>query len=175
MLAAEPGGGFLRLLQVDAAGTDRDRAHALFVAHYGRLAAWAAVATGDDASGHDIAAEAFARLWGRLTSVTDPRAYLYATAANLIRDDWRRRVRGRSLTDALARQAPARVAAPDGSVRDLVERLPAKQRLVVLLHYYADLPVEQIARSLSLPTGSVKRQLHDARKSLAQALEGRDA
>lgn len=63
----------------------------------------------------------------------------------------------------------------DCSVRDLVERLPERQRLVVLLFYYADLTVEQVAHALQLPVGTVKRQLYEARQLLARHLEANDA
>jgi RNA polymerase sigma-70 factor (ECF subfamily) len=53
---------------------------------------------------------------------------------------------------------------------DAVERLPAHLRSVVLLHYYADLPVEDVARALRRPLGTVKRRLLDARKVLSATL-----
>jgi RNA polymerase sigma-70 factor (ECF subfamily) len=37
----------------------------------------------------------------------------------------------------------------------------------VLLHYYADLPVEEVARLIHRPVGTVKRRLHEARRVLA--------
>jgi len=56
-------------------------------------------------------------------------------------------------------------------VRDLVERLPAKLRPAVLLHYFADLPIDEVAHVLHRPTGTVKRHLHEARQLLLDALE----
>jgi RNA polymerase sigma-70 factor (ECF subfamily) len=37
----------------------------------------------------------------------------------------------------------------------------------VVLRFYADLTVEQIAEDLGVTTGTVKRHLHDANSSLA--------
>jgi RNA polymerase sigma-70 factor (ECF subfamily) len=43
----------------------------------------------------------------------------------------------------------------------------------VLLHYWADLPVAEVARLVRRPQGTVKRRLHEARAQLAVTL-GRD-
>jgi RNA polymerase sigma-70 factor (ECF subfamily) len=147
-------------------------ARELFVAHYARLAGWVLRLVEDEATSHEIAAEAFTRLLPRWASVDDPRAYLYVTAANLVKDHWRRLDRERG--------ALAKVATPPGppgpderpSLRDVVDRLPERLRVVVLLHYYADLPVAEVARALGIADGSVKRRLWEARALLHEALEG---
>lgn len=147
----------------------RARAAELFQEYYGPLAGWAAAALGSESAGHDVASEAFTRLFARLLSVRTPRAFLYAVAANLIRDQWRRETRERGVTAALSGEAYYRPG-PDHSVRDLVDRLPERLRLPVLLHYYADLPVAEVAAVLRKPTGTVKRALSDARAALAPLL-----
>ena len=48
--------------------------------------------------------------------------------------------------------------------------LPLAQRTVIALHYLADLPVEQIADELGVPTGTVKSRLSRGRDALALAL-----
>ena len=48
--------------------------------------------------------------------------------------------------------------------------LPLGQRRVVVLHYYADLPVREVARRLGVGEGTVKRSLFRAREALARAL-----
>ena len=53
---------------------------------------------------------------------------------------------------------------------DAVRRLPPRLSVVVLLHYYADLSVDEVARTLRRPAGSVKRQLSEARAVLAHTL-----
>ena len=47
-----------------------------------------------------------------------------------------------------------------------VARLPRRQREVVLLHVWADLSYEQIARALDIPVGTVRSRLHRARGAL---------
>ncbi len=150
-----------------APGRD-EAARDLFRAHYGQLAGWTARLVGDREVAHEIAAEAFTRLLSRWTTVQDPKPWLYMTATNLVRDRWRRQEReSRALSKVTGLGwAPA----PDTSVRDLVERLPDRLRAPVLLHYYADLPVTDVARVLKKPEGTIKRALYDARLHLHDAL-----
>ncbi|HWA66720.1 MAG TPA: RNA polymerase sigma factor [Mycobacteriales bacterium] len=152
---------------MDAAPTGE----AIFRAHYAPLAGWCRRMVGDDEAAHDIAAEAFARLLGRWSAVQDPRAYLYTTALNLIRDRWRRSERERV---ALRKTATATATAPTEpapEIRMLVESLPRRLAQVVVLHYFADLPVDGIARQLGVAPGTVKRDLYDARARLQALLE----
>jgi RNA polymerase sigma-70 factor (ECF subfamily) len=147
--------------------------HELYLAEYGRLAGWVGHLVDDRETARDIATEAFVRLLSRWTTVQEPRAWLYMTCTNLVRDMWRRQQRERK---AYARMAePAGVTpAGDPSVRDLVERLPDKMRTVVLLHYYADLSVHEIATLLGRADGTVKRTLFDARQRLQANLAAAD-
>jgi RNA polymerase sigma-70 factor (ECF subfamily) len=125
---------------------------------------------GDDDVAHDIAAEAFARLLGRWSTVHEPRAYLYTTALNLIRDRWRRSERERVAIRKTA-AAAAVTAEPAPEIRMLVESLPRRLAQVVVLHYFADLPIDGIARQLGIAPGTVKRDLYDARAKLAALLK----
>ena len=56
-------------------------------------------------------------------------------------------------------------------VQSAVEALPEKYRVVVLLYYMEELPLEQIASLLHIPSGTVKSRLYQARKLLRQQLE----
>ena len=47
-------------------------------------------------------------------------------------------------------------------IQQAIAKLPDKQRAVILLAYYEDLPLEEIALILSIPTGTVKSRLHKA-------------
>lgn len=141
----------------------------LFTAHYPRLAGWIAGLVGDREIAHDIATESFTRLLVRWEKVDEPRAYLYVVATNLVRDHWRSLDRERRALSLVGSAEP--VAHPvDTGVRDLVLRLPDRLREPVLLHYYADLPVAEVARLLHKAEGTVKRALFDARALLHGAL-----
>ena len=53
---------------------------------------------------------------------------------------------------------------------DAVRALPEDQRLAVLLYYYEDMPVAEIARTLGIAQGTVKSRLSRARKQLKEVL-----
>lgn len=57
-------------------------------------------------------------------------------------------------------------------MREAVQSLPPRLRQPVLLFYFADLSVAQVARQVGRSEGAVKRDLHDARSRLATLLEG---
>ncbi len=71
---------------------------------------------------------------------------------------------------AYARAAVHEIPGVDPEVAEeailAVARLPRRQREVVLLHVWADLSYEQIARALDIPVGTVRSRLHRARGAL---------
>lgn len=151
-----------------------EASRALWAAHYGPLAGWVCALVGDRDVAHDITAEAFARLLGRWTAVREPKAFLYAVAANLARDHWRRAERDRRLVARVGETATSAAPATEPWLRDLVERLPDRLRLPVLLHYYADLPVSAIATAMRKPEGTIKRALSEGRAALLAAVTTED-
>ena len=78
----------------------------------------------------------------------------------------------------------ARVATPstidrrfgDLELRDRLEKaiqqLPAQYRLLIAAHYLEGVQYEDLAEAMSLPLGTVKTQLHRAKRQLRQLLEG---
>jgi RNA polymerase sigma-70 factor (ECF subfamily) len=154
-----------------AALTRDEAARVLFDLHYAPLAGWCATLVGDRDAAHDIASEAFTRLLSRWLTVRDPKGYLYVTATNLVRDRWRREQRDRKLRERLEQTAPTSTPATEPWLRDLVERLPDRMRAPVLLFYYADLSVAEVASALHRPEGTIKRLLSDARARLLVMLQ----
>ena len=57
-----------------------------------------------------------------------------------------------------------------GILRDAVNALPHDMREAVVLRYFMDMPLAQIAKFLSLPVGTVKSRLHYARFALSTRL-----
>ncbi|MGH3321577.1 MAG: RNA polymerase sigma factor [Streptosporangiaceae bacterium] len=147
----------------------------LFNAFYPRLAGWCRRLVDDTDTAHEIAAEAFVRLWSRWSRVDDPRGFLYVTATNLVRDHWRKAERERRAfgkVSTLVRTEPDRPPHADFGLRALVMSLPDRLRGPVVLHYYADMPIRDIALLLDRKEGTVKSDLHSARARLREALEG---
>ena len=136
---------------------------------FGDLAGYGWSLTGDPHTGDELAQEALTRVYARWGLLRDPRPYAYRTVTNLARDRWRAASRERGNLQHLVDDVS--VDGPDGTTLDAVRRLSPPLRDTVLLHYYADLPIEEVARVLRRPLGTVKRRLHDARTALAAALE----
>ncbi|WP_351235817.1 RNA polymerase sigma factor [Streptomyces sp. NPDC002133] len=153
-----------------------DAASELFAALYPRLAGWCRRLVDDDETAHEIASEAFTRLWARWTSVDEPRGFLYVTAANIVRDHWRRlererRAMRRATAEVLVGgQGEGRDGQTDPSVRMLVQSLPERLRVPILLYYYADMPVREVAALTGRKEGTVKADLHAAREMLRAGL-----
>jgi RNA polymerase sigma-70 factor, ECF subfamily len=140
----------------------------LFVAVYPRLAGWCRRLVDDDGTAHEIASEAFTRLWARWTAVEEPRGFLYVAAANLVRDHWRKLERERRAVRRLGVEAAVQPQAEqtDPSLRLLVQSLPERLRVVILLHYYADMPIREVSLQTGRKEGTVMSDLHAARELL---------
>lgn len=56
-------------------------------------------------------------------------------------------------------------------VRTIIESLPEKMKLVILLYYMDELTLKEIAQILKIPSGTVKSRLHQARKKITKEME----
>jgi RNA polymerase sigma factor (sigma-70 family) len=84
--------------------------------------------------------------------------------------------RARRATNPLAGEPPSipdngHAEAATERVRTAVALLPKGQRLIVFLHYYADLDYGAIAEAIGVSTGTVGATLHTARASVRRRLE----
>jgi RNA polymerase sigma-70 factor (sigma-E family) len=120
--------------------------------------------TGDRWSAEDIAQEAYSRLHPRYAELDRPAAYLRVSLVNAAQSYHRRRGREE---DRLRRVTPppgtdgavvAAVAADGDALEllDAIDRLPYRQKAVVVLRYYEDLPEAEIAAVLGCRPGTVK-------------------
>jgi RNA polymerase sigma-70 factor, ECF subfamily len=146
--------------------TARPTFEEFFDAVWPDLVAFCTQASGSAHTGEELCQEALSRVYARYPLLREPRPYAFRVAANLVRRSWRER-----RVDA---EPPGSAPPPDVSTLDAVRRLAPPLREVVLLHYWADLPVADVARLVRRPQGTVKRRLHEARAELARTL-GRDA
>ena len=142
----------------------------------------------DDREAEDAVQDACLVAWQRGESVRDPErfgAWFGRVLVNGCRDRLRRRRRGQVRAHAL--QAEWRVDATgspssDPQLRDdldpnldaAFDRLDADHRIVVLLRFWQDLTLEEIADRLDLPLGTVKSRLHYALRRLRTDLEASD-
>jgi RNA polymerase sigma-70 factor (sigma-E family) len=145
----------------------RDPFEALYADYRMPMVRLAHVITGSNEVAEEIVQEAFVRLHRRFAAVENPPAFLRTIVTNLCRSEVRR-----------ARISPRRVvhtidATGDPEIDETwsaVRRLPSRQRAVLALRYYADLPEAEIARVLGCRLGTVKSAHHRALAKLRDQL-----
>jgi RNA polymerase sigma-70 factor (sigma-E family) len=163
--------------RIDAGGSAEAALRAAYTTQYGRLVGLARLLVDRRDDAEEVVQEAFARTWAGLGRVHgDPLPYLRRAVVNQSRGRLRRR-----RTAAAHRPEAARPveSAESGAVRGATTRavvaglrtLPRRQRECVVLRFYEDLTVPEIARALGLAEGSVKSHLHRALAALAVELE----
>lgn len=137
----------------------------------------------DRVQAEDAAQESLIRVWKALERY-DERAslssWIYAIARNRCLTALERRRRLDSWQEpgeaSEAALAAAAVEPRDGraeQLRELVELLPERVRRVLLLYYYEERSVGEVALMLGCPEGTVKTALFRARAALAEMLNRR--
>jgi RNA polymerase sigma-70 factor (sigma-E family) len=142
-----------------------------------RLRRMARVLVGDADAADDLVSDAIARTlpqW-RKGSIDEPGAYVRRAVVNLASRRWRRRALGRRKDHAAAdwlRHTPetADVLAERDRTLRAVMNLPVRRRAVVLLRFYEDMPLAEIANVLGTAEGTVKSQLSRALEQLRAEL-----
>ncbi|HUB42766.1 MAG TPA: SigE family RNA polymerase sigma factor [Streptosporangiaceae bacterium] len=138
--------------------------------------------TGDAKDAEDLVQETLlrvARRWKRVRSMDHPAAYARRVLINLVLHDAGRRSRQRAelwQQDGEAEAADESAARALREVDDVAEfrwalaQLPARQRAVLVLRYWADLPVAEVADILGCSEGTVTSTATRAAARLAQIL-----
>ena len=129
-----------------------------------------AFAAGRRAVADDAVAEAFARALEHAGQIRDPVPWLYRTAFRIAAADLRRERREPELGTE-PDQAGASAVGLAGLVPALRQLSPA-QRAAVVLHYEADLPVQEVARRMGTSAGAVKVHLFRGQAPAARAAGG---
>ena len=118
--------------------------------------------------------DAFAKAslhWKRIAGYDQPEAWVRRVAFNQAYNSTRS---ARRWLAVVARHGPPpNVPAATADRVDLhraLRRLPQRHREVLVLHYVAELPLDEVARQLRLPLGTVKSRLNRARRALAEQL-----
>ena len=156
-------------------GTQDAAVVAFYEATSARLVGLLTAMSGNRADAEELAQEAYVRLlghWDRVSRYDDPEAWLRQVAVRLLISRQRRQSVARLRLPLLAgRQQHPLEPSPDGvTLQDALLKLPPDQRAVVLLHHVLDLPLEQVARELDLPVGTVKSRLSRGRATLKALL-----
>ena len=137
---------------------------------------------GDRSLAEDLVQETFLRLLGSLQRYQHPRPFkpwLYAIATNLARDHYKRAATRLAADSDLLDALPSANGLEDviqqrqeaRQVIQALHRLPEHQREAIVLRYYQDLSLAEIAQALEIPIGTVKSRLSLGANRLRELLE----
>lgn len=140
----------------------------------GRLRRFLASLCGDAALADDLAQEALVRAYVSSDRfIGNFKAWIFRIAYNCFIDNLRR-----VPAPSASMDAPEVLHVADGSASDAafrheelrraLTRIPEKERTAIVLHYFEDLPVKEIASIMQIPAGTVKYHLSVGRDHLRQ-------
>lgn len=111
---------------------------------------------------------------------SNPKSLLFGIAYRLQKDKWRKFARRERLAPTVEMEEVADSSDMENAVmadalsRELqaaIAGLAEKFRVPVVLHYQFETPLEEVARIMGIPRGTVKSRLDKARKLLRASLE----
>jgi RNA polymerase sigma-70 factor (ECF subfamily) len=149
--------------------------------HKDSVVAYLARLTGSRERAEDLGQETFLRLYRAAPGYVEQgllRAFLFRIATNLAHSEERRERRLRLLAPFLRASPHAEAAAPQGLLREEIQRevtaavaaLPMSYRVPLVLHEIEGWGYADIARALSLSEGTVKSRIHRGRERLRRGL-----
>jgi len=126
----------------------------------------------DRAHAEDIAQEALYRMlkhWRTVSTYERPEAWVRRVAIRIAVREVQRGA-ARPAKERLARPPAEYDAVPDPDIADAVAALAPMQRAAVVLFYWEERPVSEIAETLEVSESTVKQHLFRARHRLAELL-----
>ncbi|RNL79054.1 RNA polymerase sigma factor [Nocardioides marmorisolisilvae] len=146
-----------------------------YTSSFGRITGQLYAMIGDRDEAQECVQEAFVRAWqhrGKLAKADHPEAWVRTAAYRLAVSRWRRKKLAARPADRALSSAP--YAAPVDETRvallAALQQLPDKQRQALVLHHLVDLPVQDVAREVGVPEGTIKARLSRGRTALASLL-----
>ena len=124
----------------------------------------------------DVVQETFLRAWrtgGLIPGKEKP--WLVRVAVNLCRDQQRSRWWRHTDRSVTPEELDVPVLPAENDVVREVKRLPAKEREVIVMHYWGNLSAEEMADALHIGRATVYRRLESARKQLKTELDEKEA
>jgi RNA polymerase sigma-70 factor (ECF subfamily) len=120
--------------------------------------------SGNEDVASDAVAEAFAQALRRGSAIRDVRSWVWRSAFRLAKGDLQRQ--STTLDSRPMPEGAFHDAHPDEELLAALQRLTPQQRAVIVLHYYADCPVREIARRTGINPLAVRAHLSRGRKRL---------
>ena len=135
--------------------------------------------TGNRGEAEELMQDAFLKVWERWEQVgamDDPVGYLYRTAMNLFRKRYRRAVLAIRRTVGLAPSRDDFADADDReTVREVLSKLPARQRAALVLTELIGFSPDDAGRALGVQASTVRSLSHQGRESFRRAMAVDDA
>jgi RNA polymerase sigma-70 factor (ECF subfamily) len=125
---------------------------------------------GNEDVASDAVAEAFAQALRRGSAIRDVRNWVWRSAFRLAAGDLKRQS---GLSRGPMPEGASQDAHPDEELLAALQELTPQQRAVIVLHYYADCPVREIARRTGMNQLAARAHLSRGRKHL-RVLLGED-
>lgn len=127
-----------------------------------------------DADCADAVQETLIRAWRGIGALRQEQ-YFETWLTRIAINECRKLLRRRKSTAQLDERMPASTGCPpDGALREALNALDERLRLVVLLHFVNGFTLEETAHILRVPAGTVKSRLHRARQQLRRSLYEED-
>jgi RNA polymerase sigma-70 factor, ECF subfamily len=145
----------------------------LFAAEYPAVVRTVFFVLHDRARAEEIAQDAFVQLlrhWKKVSRYESPEAWVRRVAIRLAVRDANRERRLAVLRLGGTAEAPDCAAEMDVDLLAAIKQLPPRQRSVIVLFYYEDRPMAEIAQILGCSPSTGWVHLHRARKRLGALL-----
>ena len=147
----------------------------LFEAHFDDLWSFARRRCGSAADADDLAGQVFAVAWRRRDDIpaADARWWFFGVARNVLANHRRSEARRDRLHIKLTwnhRDAVDDAGADDEPLRAAMRSLDADHREVLIMRFWDDVPVRDIATLLGCTPNAVSVRLHKARRALVAQL-----
>ena len=152
------------------AGTEdsaKEMFEALYRAHYPQMMRVGFLLTGSNEAAEDVVHDVFVRAQRHLP-LEHPASYLRAAVVNACRDQHRRTVLARRRAPS---PAPAIMPRELVELRDVLLRLPVRQRAAVVLRYFCDMADADIAQVLDCRPSTVRTLVHRGLAHLRELIE----
>ena len=120
-------------------------------------AAW--LISGNAADSEDIVQETFTACYLNRKKLREPAAFKTWLYRILTRSAWK-------ICKKTGRECPEE----ERILFEAVEKLPPKQKTVLILYYYNDMPIREIAKVCGVFEGTVKSRLYHAKEQLKKVL-----
>ncbi len=145
----------------------RDELGALYRESHFDMVRLAFLITGSNAVAEDVVHDAFVSIQKKWDGIRNPKAYLHRSVVNGSRSYLRKlRVQRNSQVPPPQPVLPTDV----DETWQLLQALPSRRRTALVLHYYMDLPIDEIAALMETRPGTVKSLLHRGRETLRKQM-----